>query len=71
MIGNYRIKCAHDKPIFKIITLPNNRVATCSMDLTIKIWKSNPPYNDKFHILLVLSLVPDIIISLSLISQIV
>ena len=47
VIGNYRIKYAHDKPIFKIITLPNNRVATCSMDLTIKIWKSNPPYNDK------------------------
>ena len=47
VIGNYRIKYAHDKPIFKIITLPNNRVATCSMALTIKIWKSNPPYNDK------------------------
>ena len=30
----------------KVITLPNNRIASCSYDKTIKIWKSNPPYSD-------------------------
>ena len=32
--------------INKVITLPNNRIASCSVDKTIKIWKSNPPYSD-------------------------
>ena len=47
MIGDYTIKNAHDDSwIFKVITLPNNRIASCSADKTIKIWKSNPPYSD-------------------------
>ena len=29
----------------KVITLPNNRIASSSYE-TIKIWKSNPPYSD-------------------------
>ena len=29
-----------------LIPLPNNRIASCSTDKTIKIWKSNPPYSD-------------------------
>ena len=29
-----------------MIALPNNRIATCSDDQTIKIWKSNKPYSD-------------------------
>ena len=45
MIGDYTIKNAHDDCIFKVITLPNNRIASCSAG-TIKIWKSNPPYSD-------------------------
>ena len=33
--------------INKVISLPNNRIASCSYyDKTIKIWKSNPPYSD-------------------------
>lgn len=32
--------------ITKIVTLPNHRMATCSSDKTIKIWKSAPPYDD-------------------------
>ena len=47
MIGDYTIKDAHDAWISKVITLLNNRIATCSDDMTIKIWKSNPPYSDK------------------------
>ena len=43
MIGDYTIKNAHDSWIWKVITLPNNRIASCSADKTIKIWKSNPP----------------------------
>ena len=31
--------------IQKIITLPNNRIASCSRDNKIKIWKATPPYN--------------------------
>lgn len=31
----------------KIISLPNNRIASCSWDGTAKIWKSNPPYIDQ------------------------
>ena len=46
MIGDYTIKNAHDDSIYKVITLPNNRIASCSKDKTIKIWKSNPPYSD-------------------------
>ena len=46
MIGDYTIKNAHDNLIMKVITLPNNRIASCSADKTIKIWKSNPPYSD-------------------------
>ena len=46
MIGDYIIKEAHDDSILKVITLPNNRIASCSRDKTIKIWKSNPPYSD-------------------------
>ena len=29
-----------------VIILPHNRIASCSWDKTIKIWKSNPPYSD-------------------------
>ena len=46
MIGDYIIKNAHEYWILKVITLPNNRIASCSNDKTIKIWKSNPPYSD-------------------------
>ena len=46
MIGDYTIKNAHDDSIYKVITLPYNRIASCSQDKTIKIWKSNPPYSD-------------------------
>ena len=46
MIGDYTINNAHDRWIDKVITLPNNRIASCSDDKTIKIWKSNPPYSD-------------------------
>ena len=46
MIGDYTIKSAHDGWIYKVITLPNNRIASCSKDMTIKIWKSNPRYSD-------------------------
>ena len=45
MIGDYTIKNAPDGWINKIITLSNNRIASCS-DKTIKIWKSDPPYSD-------------------------
>ena len=46
MIGDYTIKNAHNSFILKVITLPNNRIASSSIDKTIKIWKSNPPYSD-------------------------
>ena len=46
MIGDYTIKNAHNDWIYQVITLPNNRIASCSYDKTIKIWKSNPPYSD-------------------------
>ena len=47
MIGDYTINNAHDDYcIYQVITLPNNRIASCSYDKTIKIWKSNPPYSD-------------------------
>ena len=44
MIGDYTIKDAHEGCISKVISLPNNRIASCG-DNTIKIWKSNPPYS--------------------------
>ena len=46
MIGDYTINNAHNGAIYKVIALPNNRIASCSRDKTIKIWKSNPPYSD-------------------------
>ena len=46
IIGDYVIHKAHEKIIIKIITLPNDRIASCSWDNTIKIWKSNPPYSN-------------------------
>ena len=46
MIGDYIIKEAHESWIYQVITLPNNRIASCSADKIIKIWKSNPPYSD-------------------------
>ena len=46
MISDYTIKNAHDDWIAKVITLPNNRIASCSKDNRIKIWKSNPQYSD-------------------------
>ena len=46
MIGSYTINKAHDYHIFKVVTLPNNRIASGSFDTTIKIWMSNPPYSD-------------------------
>ena len=45
-IGNYTISNAHDEWINKVITLPNNRIASSSDDSKIKIWKSNPPYSN-------------------------
>ena len=45
-IGDHTIKNAHEKFIPKVLTLPNNRIASCSYDDTIKIWKSDPPYSD-------------------------
>ena len=36
---------AYDKYIFRLIPLPDNRIASCSKSNTIKIWKSNPPYS--------------------------
>ena len=46
MIGDYTINNAHDHWIYKVITLPYNRIASCSEDKKINIWKSNPPYSD-------------------------
>ena len=43
-LKHYIIKGAHNNKISKVITLPNNRIASCSYDRTIIIWKSNPPY---------------------------
>ena len=45
-IGDYCIKNAHEYTIYKVISIPNNRIVSCSMDNTIKIWKSNPPYSN-------------------------
>ena len=46
IIGDYTINHANDKKIWKVITLPNNRIASCSDNKTIKIWKSHPPYRN-------------------------
>ena len=46
IIGDYTINNPFEKYVFKVITLPNNRIASCPGDKTIKIWKSNPPYSD-------------------------
>ena len=37
-IGENTLKNPHDNSIFKVISLPNNRIASCSWDETIKIW---------------------------------
>ena len=47
MIGDYTINNAHDHWIYKVITLPYNRIASCSEDKKINIWKSNPRYSKK------------------------
>ena len=44
MIDEYKIKDAYDGILNKLITLPNNRIASCSEDKKIKLWKSNPPF---------------------------
>ena len=41
---DYTINNAHNGVIFKVISLTNNRIASCSYK-TIKIWNSNHPYN--------------------------
>ena len=46
MISDYTIYHAHKDCIWQVITFRNNRIASCSNDKTIKIWKSNPPYSD-------------------------
>ena len=38
IIGEHIINNAHDDWIIKVISLPNNRIASCSWDETIKIW---------------------------------
>ena len=30
----------------KVLPLPNNRLVSCTLDCTIKVWKSDPPYSD-------------------------
>lgn len=44
-------KSAHDGWITKVISLPNNRYASCSNDETIKIWSSAPYSNTPIKIL--------------------
>ena len=46
IIGDYTINNAHDNKVLTVIALPNNRIASSSLDKTIKIWKSNLPYCD-------------------------
>ena len=49
IIDHFLIETAHNKFLYdylsKIISLPNNRFASCSGDTTIKIWKGSPPYS--------------------------
>ena len=40
----YEIQNAHSDEVNKIVTLPNNRVASCSQDKFIKIWDMSYPY---------------------------
>ena len=45
-IGDYKICNAHNGySIYKVVTLPDNRIASCSDDKTVKIWTSDPPYS--------------------------
>ena len=41
---DYTMEGAHDNYITKVISLPENRFASCSWDSSIKIWNSNDPY---------------------------
>ena len=43
---DYKINKAHTDWINKIISLPKNRIASCSTDKTIKIWKIDYPYSN-------------------------
>ena len=45
-IGDHTINDAHTAPINSVILLPNDRIATCSDDKTIKIWSTAYPYID-------------------------
>lgn len=49
IFDNFFIQTAHNKFIYdylsKIISLPNNRFASCAGDTIIKIWKGSPPYS--------------------------
>ena len=45
-IGSHTIPNAHRDIINQVISLPNNRIASCSADGRIKIWKSDPPYSN-------------------------
>ena len=45
-IGEFAIENAHEQEVTKIISLPNNRIASCSFDKTIKIWNCTKPYSD-------------------------
>ena len=38
------IENAHEDWIYKVITLTNDRIASCSNDKTIKVWSSKEPY---------------------------
>ena len=50
VIGDYTIPNANgedpDRGFLTVIALPNNRIASCSDEKVIRIWKSNPPYSD-------------------------
>ena len=45
-IGEFTISNTHQNSIWKVVSLPENRIASCSSDTTIKIWNSAPPYSD-------------------------
>ena len=46
-IGDYKIWKAHNGySIYKVIPLPDNRIASCSDEKTVTIWTSEPPYSD-------------------------
>ena len=46
IIGDYTIYDTPKASINKVITMTNNRIASCSEDRTIKIWKSIKPYSN-------------------------